>query len=168
MSGGTAMSSILEYMTFEQRFFDAIVRRNVVRPRVAAIVVTDAELLVQRPTDDPEACYAFIGGEYEVGDTFESRIKAEFEEETTARVVDSRYLFVVENRFWYRGKLVHGIEHYLEVQVDRKNIESKESHLAQFWLPLSRLREYDLRPHIVRDSIADGTFRSLRHMVVPL
>jgi ADP-ribose pyrophosphatase YjhB (NUDIX family) len=155
-------------MTREQLFLDAVARRNLVRPRVAAIVLMEGEVLVQRPADDPRACYACIGGEYEVGDSFESRIRKEFEEETTARVLSCRYLFVVENRFYHNGALVQGVEHYLEVQVDRKDIESREPHLAQHWLPLARLRDYDLRPHVVRDAIADGTFRVIRHMIVPL
>ncbi len=70
-----------------------------VRVRVAAIVVNDGHLLVQKPTDDPDACYAFIGGMYEVGDTLVERLRLEFEEETTAKVLSARYLFVVENRW---------------------------------------------------------------------
>jgi len=99
-------------MTRESDFFSAVAARNVVRPRVAGIVVADDNVLVQRPSDDPAACYAFIGGEYEVGDTLERRLRAEFEEETTASVLTVRYLFVVENRFRHAGRLVHGLEHY--------------------------------------------------------
>ncbi|MBB3590722.1 8-oxo-dGTP pyrophosphatase MutT (NUDIX family) [Rhizobium sp. BK529] len=32
----------------------------------------------------PTSCHAFVGGEYEIGDTFESRLRKEFEEETNA------------------------------------------------------------------------------------
>jgi ADP-ribose pyrophosphatase YjhB (NUDIX family) len=154
--------------TRESEYMAAIAARNIVRPRIAAIVIADGKTLVQKPTDDPDACFAFIGGEYEVGDTFESRIKKEFEEETTAKVIESNFLFVVENRFVYNGKLIQGLEVYLEVKIDRVEVTSKEKHLSQHWLPLDRLREYNLRPHVARDVVAAGTYRSVRHLIVPL
>lgn len=151
----------------EADFLHTLAARRAVRPRVAAIVVMDGRLLVQRPADDPKACYAFVGGVYEVGDTFESRIRAEFEEETTARVVETRYLFVVENRFRVADGLVHGLEHYLEVKLDRKEVESREAHLTFHWLDLASLRTHDLRPRVVRDVVARGVFRNVRNLVVP-
>ena len=152
----------------QAEFFRAVAGRNVVRVRVAAIVVADDKVLVQRPTDEPNSCYAFIGGEYEVGDTFETRIRREFEEETTARVSGWRYLFVVENRFRVRGELFQGLEHYLEVTLDRHNVESCEAHLSQHWLPLARLGEYDLRPHVVRDLLVSGNLHNVAHLTVAL
>jgi 8-oxo-dGTP pyrophosphatase MutT (NUDIX family) len=96
-------------MSREADLFRAVAARNLVRVRVAAIVIRDQWLLVQRPTDDPHAGFAFIGGEYEVGDTFESRLRREFEEETTARVIRAEYRFVVENRFLVDGCLIQSI-----------------------------------------------------------
>jgi ADP-ribose pyrophosphatase YjhB (NUDIX family) len=138
-----------------------------VRPRVAAIIISDGQLLVQRPSDDPNPCYAFIGGEYEVGDTFASRLKAEIEEETTARLERWQYLFVVENRFRHEDMFVHGLEHYLLAQIDRQDVQSRESHLTFYWLSLSTLAQFDLRPHVVRDLVATGEFTQIRHLVVP-
>lgn len=98
--------------------------RHRVRPRVASIVIRDGEVLVQRPVDDPGASYAFIGGEYEAGDTLQSRLRTEFEEETNCRIVRAEYLFVVENRFAYEGRLIHSLEHYFEVEIDRRDAKS--------------------------------------------
>lgn len=151
-------------MTKQNEFFRAVADRNIVRVRVAAIVISNGRVLVQRPADEPGSCYAFVGGEYELGDTFDSRIRREFEEETTARVVDWHYLFVVENRFTHNGSAVQGLEHYLEVTLDREEVESKEPHLSQHWLTIGRLLEYDVRPHVVRDAIASGSFRHIRHL----
>ncbi len=153
-------------MSREAEYFRAVAARNLVRVRVAAIVIRDQRLLVQRPTDDPYACFAFIGGEYEIGDTFESRLRQEFEEETTARVVRAEYRFVVENRFLVAGCLIQSLEHYMEVEIDRVQIESAEPGLAQHWLPLERLADFDLRPWVVRDVIATGEYRRVRHLVV--
>ena len=154
--------------TRESDYMAAVAARNIVRPRIAAIVITDGKTLVQKPTDDANACYAFIGGEYEVHDTFESRIKKEFEEETTAKVLSWEFLFVVENRFVYKDKLLQGLEIFLKVELDRTAINSKEAHLSQHWLPLANLKDYNVRPHVVRDAVADGSYQSVRHLMVPL
>lgn len=153
-------------MPRQAEFFRAVARRNIVRVRVAAIVVSDGKVLVQRPTDEPTSCFAFIGGEYEMGDTFETRIRREFDEETTARVLTWRYLFVVENRFTVGDDKFQSLEHYLEVTLDRQNIESREAHLSQHWLPLARLGDYDLRPHVVRDVLTSGNLRNISHLTV--
>jgi len=155
-------------MSREQEFFETIASRNMVRISVRAVVLSKARTLVQKPTDDPTACYAFIGGGYEVGDTLVSRLRQEFEEETNAKLVDCQYLFVVENRLRMNGKLIQGLEHYCAVTLDREDIESRESHLSQHWLPISSLKDYDLRPWIVRDVIAEGQLHNIRHLVVAL
>lgn len=155
-------------MTRQDDFFEAVASRDIVRVRVAGIVIADGQVLVQKPTDDLTSCYALIGGEYEVGDTFDTRIRKEFEEETTAKVLRTEYLFVVENRFRWKGKVVQGLEHYLAVEIDRKDVESREAHLSQHWLPLNSLRNANLRPHVVRDMISEGRIREIKHLVVNL
>jgi 8-oxo-dGTP pyrophosphatase MutT (NUDIX family) len=129
---------------------------NVMRISVRAVVLSEGRILVQKGLNDPTGCYAFIGGGYEVGDTFVSRLEREFEEETTARIIDCKYLFVVENRLQVNGKLMQGVDHYFEATLDREDVESKEGHLSQHWLPVATLEDYDLRPWIVRDVIAQN------------
>ncbi|HWC31138.1 MAG TPA: NUDIX domain-containing protein [Dehalococcoidia bacterium] len=153
-------------MTSQDQFCKAVVSRRLVRPSVRAIVVRDRMTLVQKPSDEPSASYAFIGGEYEYGDTIESRIRREFEEETNARVLSWSYLFVVENHFLWEGALMHGLEHYVEVTLDRTDVEPGVDHLQQHWLPLNRLGQFDLRPEPVRDALASGQFRAIRHLLV--
>ncbi len=166
-SGATPAERGNNDMASESEFLQAVARRRRVRPRVASIVVRDGEVLVQRPVDEPGASYACVGGEYEIGDTFETRLRAEFEEETNCHVVRATYLFVVENRFEYAGQLIHSLEHYYDVEIDRHDVESREQHLRFYWLPVATLAQHDLRPHVVRDVIASGEFRGVRHLVVP-
>lgn len=141
---------------------------NEIRVSVRAIVLNKGRVLAQKPTVDPSACYAFIGGGYDIGDTFASRLKREFEEETNANIVDCRYLFVVENRLRMDEELLQAVMHFFAVTLDREDIKSREKHLAQHWLPVATLKDYDLRPLIVRDVIAEGRLHSVRHLVVPL
>ena len=144
----------------------AVAKRHLVRPAVRAIVKSQRGLLVQRPTDDPTTNYAFIGGEYEVGDSFETRLRREFEEETDARVIRADYRFVVENRFLSGGKLVQTLEHYFEVELDRCEIASREANLEQVWLPSDIFATADVRPTVVRDAILSSDWRKIRRLQV--
>lgn len=149
-------------------FFDAVSKRKMVRTSVRAIIIRDNRLLVQIPSDDVHGIYAFIGGEYEHGDSFDSRIRAELEEETNAKVVSWRYLFVVENKFLWNNSLIHGLEHYLFVEIDRQDVKSSEPELLQKWIPLNELPNYDVRPRVVKDIILAGKLFETKHAVSEL
>jgi hypothetical protein len=75
---------------------------------------------------------------------------------------------VVENRLRVGGRPIQGLEHYFAVTLGPKEVRSREARLAQHWLPVSSLKDYDLRPWIVRDLIAEGRLHSVRHVVVSL
>lgn len=150
--------------TTEDLFFEAVASRELVRPSVRAIVEHDGSVLVQRPADDASGRFAFIGGEYEWGDTFDARIRKEFEEETTANVVTWKYLFVVENRFRHGRHQLHTLEHYLQVELDTTQVQSREAHLTQHWLEIDSLAEVDLRPRVVRDALLTGDWTTRRHL----
>lgn len=149
----------------QDRFLQAVASRQIPRVRIAGIVIADDEVLVQQPADDPASCFAFVGGEYELGDTFETRLRKEFEEETNAKITAAEYLLCVENHFRHKGSIVQQVEHYFRVTLDRRDVSSRESHLRQSWLPLSKLSSADLRPHAVRDALADGSYLNRRHIV---
>lgn len=151
----------------EKELLQKVIDKKEVRVCVRSLCFHDRKLLVQRPNDDPNACYGTIGGKLELGESMEERICKEYAEETNARVISAKYLFVIENRFRYDRGLVHGIEHFFLVDLDTYEIESRVSYLAQHWLPVDRLIEYDLRPHILRDAIADGSRKHAQHMIVP-
>lgn len=155
-------------MTSQQRFLDDLSATQTIRTSVRAIIVRDARVLVQQPSDEPDSCYAFIGGRVEYGESLEERLRKELSEELGAKLKSSRYLFFVENRFSHGDKLVHLHEHFFEVELESDDIRSVEPELIQRWLPLSRLGEFDLRPHVVRDAIIRGEHSSVRHLVAPL
>ena len=154
-------------MSREDQFFAAVAARRMVRASVRAIVPSGRGYLVQRPTDAPGSHYAFIGGEYELGDSFQSRLRAEFGEETSARVVSAEYRFVVENSFLSGGELIQTLEHYFEVEIDREVVSSREPHLEQLWLPAHDFARADVRPRMVRDLLLTPEWREVRHLAVP-
>ena len=61
--------------------------------------------------------------------------------------------------------MIQQTEHYFATSLDRKDIVSRESHIAQHWLPLEKLEEYDLRPKVVKDSLADGSYLEKRYLI---
>ena len=54
----------------------------------------DIKTVVVLSSDLGPGFYAFVGGEYEPGDTFESRLRIEFQEEMGLDPVNIEYLFV--------------------------------------------------------------------------
>lgn len=151
----------------EDDFIAAVARQRLVRPSVRAVVLQADRILLQRPSDaPPRRRYAFIGGEYEFGDTFETRLSQEIAEETNARLVDCEYLFVVENRFVHAGHRIHSLEHYLLAMIDRNDVASRETHLVQEWLTLAELKTADVRPRAVRDVLAQGRQDAIRRLVI--
>jgi ADP-ribose pyrophosphatase YjhB (NUDIX family) len=154
-------------MTQEDAFLTSVARKGEMRVSVRSICMHDGALLVQRHADDPSSCHAFIGGGLEPGELMEDRIRMEYREETGREVVRARYLFVVENRVRTPAGVAHSLEHYFAVELDSHEVRSREPHLVQSWLPLSRLPEYDVRPRVVRDAIIDGSWETRKHLIVP-
>lgn len=154
-------------MTSQDAFLTRMARKGALRVSVRSICVHDGALLVQRHADDPASCYAFIGGGLEAGERMEERIRQEYLEELGREVVRAEYLFVVENRVRTAAGVLHSLEHYFRVELDSHQVRSRERHLEQCWLPLSELSAHDVRPHVVRDAIVDGSWESRKHLVVP-
>ena len=65
----------------------------------------------------------------------------------------------------YKGEMAHGLGHYFEVEIDRQEVQTKLDRIELVWLSIPELAQADLRPHIVRDHIADGSYRSIRHLI---
>jgi ADP-ribose pyrophosphatase YjhB (NUDIX family) len=154
-------------MSRDEAFLRRVAEKGDIRISVRSICIHDGALLVQRHADDPASYYAFIGGGLETGERMEDRIRREYGEETDRQVVRARYLFVVENRVRTAAGILHSLEHYFSVDLDSRDVRSREPHLVQCWLPLSELPAYDVRPHVVRDAIVDGTWKTRKHLVVP-
>lgn len=154
-------------MLTEDEFFRRMIAENRIRPSVRCITFNSRRdaLLVQRNPTSREPHVAFPGGGIETGETFVECLTREFQEETGAGVVQADYLFVVENMFRHRGGLIHGVEHYFDVRLDRDQLEMQEPYVIPEWIPLTHLANTDLRPTIVRNAILDGSYRTVRHLI---
>lgn len=155
-------------LSSQDQFFSSVARARTLRVSVRSICLRRGAILLQRPADDPKACFAFIGGALEHGELFEQRLRTEYQEELGVEIDVRSYLFVVENRFRQGDGLVHSLEHYFEVSCQEEHVTSREPHLSFTWVPLDQVAEIDLRPRVVARALVDGSWRERRHFVVPL
>ena len=154
-------------MLNQQAFFSKVAHSGRIRITVRSLCFCGQKLLVQRPAGEPAACFAFIGGGVELGETFEERLRKEYVEELGIAIEAPKYQFVVENRFDFQQEFVDSIEHYFQVTLNSLDVESSEEHLVFRWLAVDRLADYDIRPTVVRDAVINGLWRSVRHLVSP-
>lgn len=139
-----------------------------IRVSARAIIFNAAgdQLLVERNDWIDYAFYNFIGGGVEVGERLEACIARELAEESDAHILSSHYLFVVENFFRNEDKTMHSLEHYFLIGLDRENVTPGADGVEYRWLPVSTLAQTDLRPTIVRDAIASGSYLETKHLVL--
>ncbi len=138
-----------------------------VRVGARAIIVNSEHnhFLVEKNLGTRDQYLNFVGGRVELGETLEACIRREMQEETNAQVMRMEYLFVVENFITFKGETLHGLGHYFKVEIDRKQVQSRLDGIELVWLSINELSQADLRPHVVRDAIADGSFKSVRHLI---
>lgn len=144
-----------------------MVESGQVRPGARAIIVNSARdhFLVEKNNGARDQYLNFIGGGVELGETLVACIEREILEETNAKVIRMEYLFVVENFITFKGEMTHGLGHYFEVEIDRKEVRSDIDGIEFIWFSVNELAQVDLRPHVVRDCIEDGSYRSVRHLI---
>ncbi|MCJ7717781.1 MAG: NUDIX domain-containing protein [Anaerolineales bacterium] len=154
-------------MPDDQVFFRSIRDKKQHRPGGRAIIFdsTRQYILVERNLGAHENYDNFPGGGLELGETLQECISREMKEEIGATVLDFEFLFLVENFILFEGEYLHGLELYCEVRLESDEVESQEEGYECLWIEVASLCGVDLRPHIVRDRIIDGTYRDVRHLV---
>ena len=112
--------------------------------RVSAIVVKDGKLLTYKV----EGQNHLVGGAILVGEASHKAVAREVKEELGVDCEVEELMFVVENRFDYKGELHNMIEFHYKVTL----LEEVPSHTLDEgkceceWIDLQRLSEYDIRP----------------------
>ena len=156
-------------MTFgdDHNYFRWLVEQGQVRPAVRAIIVSEprGRFLVEKNHGARDKYLNFLGGGIELGESMEACIAREIIEESNAKIERMEYLFVVENFITFQGDVTHGLGHYFEVELDREDEQSDAVGIEFQWFTLDELKHIDLRPHVVRDVIIDGTYRSVRRLI---
>ena len=154
-------------MPDDHEFFRQVLKSQQHRPNARALIFDSAHqhILVEKNLGAHENYVNFPGGGIEVGETLQECITREIMEEMGAGVRDFEFLFLVENFIPFEGQFLGGIELYCEISLDTDKVEPQEEGYEFHWLEIAALKDVDLRPAIVRDRIADDTYRDVRHLV---
>lgn len=119
--------------------------------RVTAIVIKDGKLLTYKVEDQ----HHLVGGAIEVGESSRNAVFREVKEELGVECEVKDLMFVVENRFDYKGELHHMIEfHYkVEVPFELPTHTLDEWAFELEWIPLDSLSQYDVRPDFLKKEL---------------
>ena len=100
------------------------------------------------------------------GDTFETCIRAEYDQELGGRLSYIGCLFVLENRFRSPKGRVH-MWSTTSRSCSSGGARHPRTAARLRVLPLGALQAHDVLPHVVPDALVDGTWRQVRHLIVP-
>jgi len=117
--------------------------------RVAAIVIKDGKLLLQKPEDDDG--FAFIGGHVAFGETGAQALTREFQEELGLKLQVGSLAAVGEIRFlwgkpcqqiglYYRAELP-GIEPWEGPRFGWDEVGGQRTDLGFYWVPVEAIRQ---------------------------
>lgn len=129
--------------------------------RAAGVILHQDHLLCEYAMQDD--FYFLPGGRCELGESSLTTIIREMQEELGLTVKVERLLWIIENFFEERGRLVHELGHYYLLQlpqdasildVSRSYPGCEEERRAEYrWLPLATLSEARLFPSFLRTNI---------------
>jgi len=137
------------------------------RVTARAVIFNQAndEILVEKNPTVLDGFSNFVGGALKFGETLKQCIEREIFEETNVKTTSVSRLFLIENFFTYEAMKMHALEQFFEAQIETDDVVPNNSIATVSWLPLAQLMNVDLRPHAVRNAIAEGTFRELQYIV---
>lgn len=115
------------------------------------------ELLVARRGKEPaKGTLDIVGGFVDMEETVEQGLFREITEETGMTVTEARYLFSIPNLYEYSGMIVHTLDMFFLVEVDKDVNPKADDDVAELsWIPLD---EVDYRLFGLR-SISQGVKR---------
>lgn len=131
--------------------------------RVTALIIRDNQLLTYRCDEQNH----LVGGAIEVGESTHDAVCREVKEELGLNCRVNALMFVVENRFDYKGELHHMVEFHYRVELDGEppcNTLDDGKYCCQ-WLPLDHLEHYDLRPRFLKTALLNWQ-NNIEHVVV--
>lgn len=128
--------------------------------RVAAVLVKDNKILVQRDKDGNE--YALPGGHVKIGETLETGLIRETMEELGVQI-ECKKLLWSEECFWeWNGRQAHNISFYYLVELcDGFEITDAGEFVSQKdncnvvigWMPVEQLQNVTIYPEFLKEEI---------------
>lgn len=130
--------------------------------RVAAVLVRDGKILVQKDADGTE--YALPGGHIRIGETLEDGLIREMMEETGVEIECKRLLWS-EECFWeWKGRKAHNLSFYYLIALrDGFDIPDHGEFVSQKdnpnvvvgWMPVDQLQNATIYPAFIKEEIKE-------------
>ena len=128
--------------------------------RVAAVLVKDNKILVQRDKDGSE--YALPGGHVKIGETLEAGLIRETMEEMGVQI-ECKKLLWSEECFWeWNGRQAHNISFYywielcdgLEIPDTGEFVSQKDNcNVVIGWMPIEQIQNVTIYPEFIKKEI---------------
>ena len=135
--------------------------------RAAALIIQGGRLLVAKNVEHP--LYYTVGGVVEINETSEEAVVREVYEETGCRLAVDRLAYVQERFFRAGGQALHEVVFFYlmkenpAMEIAENSFTDQETETLH-WLPLDRLREYDLVPAFLKTK-ALGEGDGIEHII---
>ncbi len=141
------------------------------------IIKQDEKYLVMRVTnpDNTKTSFHFPGGHIEIGENAEEAVKREILEEVKCEIKNVKLFAFLENFWEYNSKINHGLELFFLVNPsyplqtqDYTVIENDKGILKKLefkWLTSEQLKNFDVRPQIIKDLILNNDTNKLHHLI---
>lgn len=128
--------------------------------RVAAVLVKDNKILVQRDKDGSE--YALPGGHVKIGETLEAGLIRETMEEMGVQI-ECKQMLWSEECFWeWNGRQAHNISFYYLIELcDGFEIPDTGEFVSQKdncnvvigWMPIEQIQKVTIYPEFLKEEI---------------
>ena len=122
---------------------------------VRALIIRDRKILVCQTVGKD---YFFLpGGHVEFGESMQDALRRELIEELNARVIASSYIGSVENIFEQNEVKKHELSFVFHVDIDLRDVVSKEEHISFYWLTFEEFIDAKVMPPAMKDAIIEWT-----------
>jgi 8-oxo-dGTP pyrophosphatase MutT (NUDIX family) len=140
------------------------VEHQVFNYRVAGIMMKEDRVLMHRAK--AEKNWSLPGGRVKLGEDAQTSLKREMKEELDLNVRVDGFLWTVENFFTYVEKEIHEVGLYFKITAEKplplhdgEEFTVLEADRLVFkWVPLEKLNDYELYPHVVKEKLKEGSF----------
>ncbi len=125
--------------------------------RTAGVLLRNNKLFVQ----SDNGVYALPGGHIQIGETSEETLIREYLEETGAKILCNRLLWVEESFWKWENKAAHGIIFYYLVSLedgadipdDCFTSQKDNCDITLEWVPLDKIKDLPIYPAFVKEKI---------------
>lgn len=128
--------------------------------RVAGVLVRNGKILLQREENGTE--YAVPGGHIRIGETLESALRREWQEEMGTEIKCKKMLWT-EECFWeWKGKKAHNLSFYYRIDTENSadladdgqpHSHKDNSCIVLEWVALDRLKGIVVYPEFLKEAV---------------